>query len=432
MQTDEAVFAKCAWRLVPFVVLLFTVNFLDRVNVGFAALTMNQDLGFSPSVFGVGAGIFFVGYFLFEVPGNLVLARVGARRWICFIMAVWGAVSAACAFVQDAPSFYVLRFLLGTAEAGFFPGVLYYLTLWFPRFYRARFAASLIAAGPLAAIIGGPLSSVLLSMNGVFGLHGWQWLFLIEGLPASLLAFSILRVMPDSPSDARWLTSEEKATIARHLATEETSKEHALWPALRDPRVWVLGIVAFGMQSGLFGIGIWLPQIVQSMGFSPMATGFVIVPPYIISATAMIFWGRASDQAGERVRHLALAAFVGAAGLLAAGASQDTRLLLATLTVGMIGVHATFGPFWGAATSFLSDRAAAGGVALINSVGSLGGLAAPAYIGFLRQYTGSYSSGMALMAAELVASGVIVLALGRVLPTRASAVPQLDGRSPAQ
>ena len=433
MQTDEAVFAKCAWRLVPFVVLLFTVNFLDRVNVGFAALTMNQDLGFSPSVFGFGAGIFFAGYFLFEVPGNLVLARIGARRWICFIMAVWGVVSAACAFVHDAPSFYGLRFLLGAAEAGFFPGVLYYLTLWFPRFYRARFAACLIAAGPLAAIVGGPLSGVLLSLNGILGLHGWQWLFLIEGLPACLLAFSVLVLMPDRPTDARWLTPDEKATIARHLAAEETSKEHAFWPALRDPRVLVLGIVAFGMQSGLFGIGLWLPQIVQSMGFSPLATGFVIVPPYALSAAAMIFWGRASDQTSERVRHLALAAFLGAAGLLAASASQDARLMLAALTIGMIGVHATFGPFWGIPTSFLSNRAAAGGVALINSLGSLGGFVAPTYIGLLKQYTGGYGSSMALLAAELMASGVIVLVLGRVLPAaHASARPQLDGRSPAQ
>jgi ACS family tartrate transporter-like MFS transporter len=432
MRSDEAVFAKCAWRLVPFVVLLFTVNFLDRVNVGFAALTMNRDLGFSPSVFGFGAGIFFAGYFLFEIPSNLALARIGARRWICFIMALWGAVSAACAFVQDARSFYGLRFLLGAAEAGFFPGVLYYLTLWFPRFYRARFAACLIAAGPFAVIIGGPLSGALLSLDGLLGLHGWQWLFLIEGLPASLLAFSVLAVMPDGPADARWLSVEEKATIARHLAGEEANKEHAFWPALCDPRVFVLGIVGLGMQSALFGIGLWLPQIVQSMGFSPLATGFVVVPPYVVSAAAMIFWGRASDQAGERVRHLAMAAFLGAGGLFAASTLQDTRWVLAALTIGMVGTHATFGPFWGISTSFLSNRAAAGGVALINSLGSLGGFLAPTYIGLLKQYTGGYSSSMALLAAELVASGVIVLALSRVLPSPVKMSPPLDGHSPAQ
>jgi len=422
MQSDEAVFTKCAWRLVPFVVLLFTVNFLDRVNVGFAALTMNRDLGFSPSVFGFGAGIFFAGYFLFEVPSNLILARIGARRWLCFIMAVWGVVSAACAFVQDANSFYTLRFLLGAAEAGFFPGVLYYLTLWFPRTYRARFAASLIAAGPFAAIVGGPLSSVLLSMEGLHGLHGWQWLFLIEGLPASILAFGVLVLLPDGPGHARWLNPDEKAIIARHLTNETAGKEHAFWPALFNPRVLVLGVVALGMQSGLFGIGLWLPQIVQSMGFSAAATGFVVVPPYIASAAAMIFWGRASDRAGERVRHLALAAFLGAAGLFAASATQDTRLVLLALTVGMIGVHATFGPFWGIPTSFLSDRAAAGGVALINSIGSLGGFLAPTYIGLIKQYTGGYSASMALLGAELVASGVIVLALGRVLPRTQSGI----------
>jgi ACS family tartrate transporter-like MFS transporter len=335
-------------------------------------------------------------------------------------------------FRAGCASFYGLRFLLGAAEAGFFPGVLYYLTLWFPRFYRARFAACLIAAGPFAVIIGGPLSGALLSLDGLLGLHGWQWLFLIEGLPASLLAFSVLAAMPDGPADARWLNVEEKATIARRLAGEEMNKEHAFWPALCDPRVFLLGIVGLGMQSALFGIGLWLPQIVQSMGFSPLATGFVVVPPYVVSAAAMIFWGRASDQAGERVRHLAMAAFLGAGGLFAASTLQDTRWVLAALTIGMVGTHATFGPFWGISTSFLSNRAAAGGVALINSLGSLGGFLAPTYIGLLKQYTGGYSSSMALLAAELVASGVIVLALSRVLPSPVKMSPPLDGHSPAQ
>jgi ACS family tartrate transporter-like MFS transporter len=432
---DDAVFAKCGWRLVPFVVLLFTVNFLDRVNVGFAALTMNRDLGFSPAVFGFGAGVFFIGYFALEIPSNLALARFGARRWIACLMMVWGAISAACAFVHDATSFYLLRFLLGAAEAGFFPGILYYLTLWFPRGYRARFAASLIAAGPVAGVVGGPLSGLILGMDGVSGLHGWQWLFLIEGLPACMLAFVVLRLMPDGPAEAAWLSADEKKVIARHIAAESAGKEHAFWPALRDPRVLALSLVLLGMQSGLFGIGIWLPQIVQSMGFSARETGFVVAPPYLISAAAMIFWGRSSDRKVERVRHLAWAAFLAAAGLSIAGVSQSNLVVLAALTVGMIGIHATFGPFWGIPTSFLSDKAAAGGVAFLNSIGSLGGFLAPTYIGLLKQSTGGYGASMVLLAGELLASGCIVLMIGRACTRqdqKTPVTPILDAPSPGQ
>jgi len=431
MDADEAVFAKCTWRLVPFLVLLFTVNYIDRVNVGLSALTMNRYLGFSPAVFGFGAGVFFAGYFLFQVPSNLVLTRVGARRWVCFIMAVWGVVSAACAFVQGPRSFFVLRFILGAAEAGFFPGVLYYLTLWFPRRYRARFAASLIAAGPFAGVVGGPFSGVILGMDGTLGLHGWQWLFLIEGLPASLLAFAVLRLMPDRPANASWLTVEEKSTIARHLAAENIGQQHSLWSALRDPRVYALSIVALGMQSGLFGIAFWLPQIVQAMGFSAQATGFVIAPPYLISAAAMILWGRASDRAGERVWHHASAAFLAAAFLAMASMSHNYLLLLLMLTVGMLGMHATFGPFWGIPTSFLGDKAAAGGVAFINSIGSLGGFLAPFYMGLLKEHTGGYGAGLALLGFELLASGLIVLALSRTLPSRRNIVA-MERHEPAQ
>ena len=413
---DEEVFVKCAWRLVPLVILLFTVNFLDRVNVGFAALTMNRDLGFSPVTFGFGAGVFFAGYFAFEIPANLALTRIGARRWLAFIMVAWGAMSAACAFAQDAASFYLLRFLLGAAEAGFFPGVLYYLTLWFPRGYRSRFAAALIAAGPIAGLVGGPLSSLILTMEGVAGFHGWQWLFLIEGLPACLLAFAVLKRMPDGPATAAWLTSHQKEVIARHLEAESSGKEGALLPALKDPRVLALSIVALGMQSGLFGIGLWLPQIVQSVGYSTMATGFVIAPPYLASAAAMVFWGRSSDRTGERIWHLAMAAFLGTAGLVAAGVLRDDRLVLMALFIGMIGVHCTFGPFWGIATSILRDKGAAGGIAFINSVGSLGGFFAPTYIGLIKQYTGGYWLSMVLLGGELLVAGLIVIMLRNTIP----------------
>lgn len=414
---DEDVFAKCARRLVPFIVLLFAVNFLDRVNVGFAALTMNRDLGFSPAVFGFGAGVFFAGYCLFEVPANLILTRLGARRWIALLITIWGAVSAACAFVEDAFDFYLLRFLLGVAEAGFFPGVLYYLTLWFPKTYRARFAATVIAAGPLAGVVGGPLSSLLLQMDGIAGLHGWQWLFLIEGLPACFLALAVVKLMPDGPHAAEWLTPQEKDLIARRLAAESQGKEHALWPALQDPRLYALAAVALGMQSGLFGIGLWLPQIVQSLGYSTAATGFVVAPLYLASAAAMIHWGRSSDRSGERYRHHAAAAFLGAVGLAVAGLLPASNLILAAFFVGMIGVHSTFGPFWGIVTSILRDRAAAGGIAFINSIGALGGFIAPTYIGYLREATGGYGVSMMLLGSEMLAAGLIVLALSRTHPS---------------
>lgn len=413
---DEEVFAKCAWRLIPLVVLLFTVNFLDRVNVSFAALTINRDLGFSPVIFGFGAGVFFVGYFAFEIPANLALTRIGARRWLAFIMLVWGAVSAACAFVHDATSFYLLRFLLGAAEAGFFPGVLYYLTLWFPRGYRSRFAAALIAAGPFAGLVGGPLSSLILTMEGIAGLHGWQWLFLIEGFPACFLAFAVLKWLPDGPAVAAWLTTNEKDVIARNIEAESSGKESALLPALKDPRVLALSIVALGMQSGLFGIGLWLPQIVQSVGYSTTATGFVIAPPYLASAAAMVLWGRSSDRNSERIWHHAMAAFLGTAGLIAAGVLRDDRLVLMALFIGMIGVHCTFGPFWGIATSILRDKGAAGGIAFINSIGSLGGFLAPAYIGLIKQYTGGYGLSMVLLGSELLVAGSIVLMLRNAIP----------------
>jgi ACS family tartrate transporter-like MFS transporter len=418
LKDEQAVFAKCTWRLIPLVVLLFTVNFLDRVNVGFAALTMSRDLGFSFAVFGFGAGVFFLGYFLFQIPSNLVLARVGARRWIFFITALWGVMSSACALVQGPASFYVLRFLLGVAEAGFFPGVLFYLTLWFPHSYRARFAASLVAAGPFAGVIGGPLSGLLLGMDGIGGLHGWQWLFLIEGLPAIVLSLVVLAMLSDRPASASWLDEEEKDVIARRLAAESATKAvREFWPALLDPRVLALALVAFGMQSGLFGVGLWLPQIVQAMGFSTLSTGFVVAPLYLASAAAMILWGRSSDRSGERVWHLALAAFLGTAGFLAASAAPTSLLALVAIGIGMIGIHCTFGPFWGIPTSFLGDRATAGGVALINSIGSLGGFFAPAIIGLLRGQSGGYGSSMVLLAGALAASGVIVLALARSLPS---------------
>ena len=418
MSEQDRVFAKCAWRLIPFMVLLYVVNFLDRVNVGFAALTMNRDLGFSPIVYGFGAGSFFVSYLLLEVPSNVVLARVGARLWIFRIVLSWGVVSAANAFVQGPLSFYALRFLLGAAEAGLYPGMLLYLTYWFPEAYRGRFTAAFIAAAPLATVIGGPLSSLILGMNGVAGLRGWQWLFLLEGLPAFLLSFAVLKLLPDGPAHASWLSAREKHIIAMRLAAEDSAEHRKLWPALCDPRVLALSLVLFGIGFARFGIGLWLPQIVQSMGVSDSANGFIVALPYIASIVAMILWGRSSDVRGERIWHVALPALLGAVGFVVASLVHSYLLVLLALTVATMGIHATWGPFFSLPSSFLRGTAAAGGIALIVAAGNLGGALGTNLMGVLKQETGGYATGMAALALGLVLSAIIVLALGRNMAIR--------------
>jgi MFS transporter, ACS family, tartrate transporter len=426
--SEQQVFSKCAWRLIPFMVLLYLVNFLDRLNVGFAALTMNKDLGLSPAIFGFGAGVFFIGYLLFQVPANVILERVGARRWIFCITAIWGLISASNAFVQGPASFYALRFLLGVAEAGLFPGMIFYLTLWFPQTNRARFNARFYLAIPLAGIIGGPLSGLILGMDGVGDLHGWQWLFLIEGTPALVLAFAVLKFLPDGPADASWLTGAEKKTIAARHAAEDSTGHRDLWRALRDPRVLTLGLVNFGIQCGLYGTTLWLPQIVQAMGFSNLATGFVVALPYVAAMAAMILWGRSSDRRGERIWHVALPILLAAAGFAGASLARTDPLVLAALTLSMVGIVSAYGPFWSLPSSFLGGSAAAGGIALVNTIASLGGFAGPSLIGVLKEQTGGYASAMAMLAIVFVVAALIVLALGRAMAARPVLVaPQAGG-----
>jgi ACS family tartrate transporter-like MFS transporter len=415
---DEKVFGKCAWRLIPFMLLLYIVNFLDRVNVGFAALTMNKDLGFSPSVFGFGAGIFFFSYALCQVPSSVMLQRIGARRTVSCIMAAWGLLSASTALVQGPASFYTLRFLLGVAEAGFFPGMVFYLTLWFPRSYRARFTAMFVAGIPLASIIGGPLSGLILGMDGLGGLHGWQWLFLMEGIPAGLLAFAVLKLLPDKPASAPWLSVDEKDTIAGHIASDGLAEQRDLWLAVRDPRLLALGLVGFGNGAALYGSQLWLPQIVKAMGYSNLGTGFVIALPYAAGMAAMILWGRSSDLRGERVWHIAIACLISAAGFGAASLVQSNLLMVLALTIGVLGTLAYFGPFFTFPSSFSSGPAAAGGIALINTFANIGGFLGPTVIGMIKQQTGDYADAMAALAIVLAASAAIVLALGRAMAIR--------------
>ena len=397
------------------------IAFLDRVNVGFAALTMNEDVGLTPEMFGWGAGVFFVGYFLFEVPSNVILLRVGARIWICRIMLTWGAVSMAMALVQGPYSFYALRFLLGLAEAGFAPGMLLYLTFWFPPALRARYMAYYLCAIPLAGVVGAPLSGFILEMTpGVAGLAGWQWLFLIEGVPAIVLGFVVLWYLPNGPSDSKWLTAEEKNIIAARLSREDHSLSHSMWRGMFDLRVLALCLVYFGIVAALYGLAIWLPQIVASMGFSITWNSFVVSGISIVAVIAMALVGWSSERFDEYVWHVAVTAVVAALALLAAGVSSSIIVTLLALTVATATVYATLSPFWIIPPGFLVGSATASGMALINSVGNLGGLAGPAVIGYFRESTGNYGAGLIALAIGLVAAAAMIAALGRFLRTGAS------------
>jgi ACS family tartrate transporter-like MFS transporter len=423
---DDALYKKIAVRLIPFMMVLYLVAFLDRVNISFAALTMNAELGLSPAVYGWGAGIFFLGYFLFEVPSNLILERVGARRWIARIMVTWGLVSAAMAFVQGPTSFYVLRFLLGVAEAGFLPGMILYLTYWFPQERLARFVGLFMMAVPLASAVGAPLSSLILAAHGFLGLSGWQWLFIIEGLPACALGVAVLFWLPDRPETAAWLTEEERAIVTARLAEERARHTHrlhaTLGPAMLDGRVWFLGATYFGIVVGLYGVGLWLPQITRGLGFSITQVGLLTAVPYLVSAGAMLVWGRHSDAKGERVWHVALPVLLSAAGLVAAIALPSGLPELVALGVATVGIYMTLGPFWGLPPIFLERTAAAGGIALINAVGNLGGFLGPSIVGWTLELTHSYAAGLAVITGCLGLSVAAVLLVGARIrgPARAA------------
>lgn len=413
VDATKKAFSKAAWRLVPFLGLLYFVSFLDRVNVGFAALTMNKDLGLSPEAYGLGAGIFFIAYAVLEVPSNVILDKVGARRWIFRIMLTWGVISAATALVYNETSFYVVRFLLGAAEAGFFPGIIYYLARWFPGDMRARMVAGFMAAVPLSGIVGSPLSGLVLGMNGIAGLAGWKWLFLIEGLPAVVMAFAVLAVLPDGPDDARWLDDGERALVHARLAREPAPEHEDLWPALKDGRVWTLVIPYFGIVIALYGINFWLPQIVKGMGFTDLETGFLVAIPYVAGAIGMFVWGRRSDRNNERIAHFAIPALVAAAGFVGAAVLPGNLAVFLALTVAVLGVYASFGPFWSVPSMFLQGAAAAGGIALINSLGNLGGFVGPYMIGWVKQRTGSYDAAMGVLAAVAVVAAIVMVLVGR-------------------
>ena len=414
----ESACAKVTRRLVPFLMLLYIVAWFDRINVGFAALQMNRDLGFSASVFGFGAGVFFIGYALFEVPSNLLLARVGARRWIARIMVTWGVVSVAMMFVRGPLSFYVLRFLLGVAEAGFLPGVIYYLAQWFPRAQRARAISWFMIGIPLSTVLGAPLAGLLLQLNGWHGLAGWQWLYLIEGLPAVLLGFVVWYRLPDTPLQARWLSSREQTALMSAIAAENdgVAARHVLSvrQVLLHPTVWLLGFVLFACQCGSYGLTLWIPQIVKGLsGQSDLMVGLLSALPYIAAAIGMVVLGISSDRSGERIWHVALPSLLGAAGFAASAFLQSPLPALLALTVAAVGDLGSRGPFWALPPRFLTGSALAAGIALINTMGAVGGFVGPYAVGLVKDATGSFTGGLLLLSGLLVVSAMATLALRR-------------------
>jgi D-galactonate transporter len=412
---EQRTIGKVSARLVPFLILCYFIAYLDRVNVSFAALTMNKDLGFSASVFGFGAGVFFLAYFLFEVPSNLFLERVGARKWIARIMLTWGLISGAMAFTRGPASFYTLRILLGLAEAGFFPGIIFYLTLWFPAVYRARIIGYFMAAIPLSTVIGAPISGLLLGLDGVMGLRGWQWLFIFEALPALIVSFVVFFYLTDRPADAAWLAPEERDWLVARLEQERRRREavvrHSVAQALLNPRVLALSVVYFGATATNYGLSFFLPQIVKAFGVSNVQAGLIAALPYVVGLVGIVFWPRRSDRKLERRGHLAFPLLVASAGLAAAGVLPDPTMKMLVLSVAGFGIFACLPIFWTLPTAFLSGAAAAGGIALINSIGNLAGFAGPYVMGRLKDLTGSYTLGLFSLAAMGLVAMIVVLTL---------------------
>jgi ACS family tartrate transporter-like MFS transporter len=408
--------AKVTARLLPFLLLLYVVAWLDRVNIGFAALQMNKALGFSAAVYGFGAGVFFVGYALCEIPSNLLLVKVGARRWIARIMLTWGALSIALMFVKGATTFYVLRFLLGVAEAGFLPGIIYYLGNWFPSVERARAVSWFMLAIPLSTVVGGPLAGLILGLNGWHGLAGWQWLFLLEGVPALLLGLVVLAYLPDHPGEARWLAPAEREWLAKRMHAEHvgTEQKHGydVRAALWHPMVWRLGFIIFACQCGSYGLTLWIPQIVRNLsGLGDLAVSVISAIPYAAASIGMILIGMSSDRSGERLMHVAVPSIIAAVGFAVSAYLTSPVPGMIALTVAAVGDLSTRGPFWTLPTRFLSGAAAASGIALMNTLGSLGGFVGPYAVGLVRSLTGSFTGGLLLLAALLLAAGVACIQL---------------------
>lgn len=410
---EEATYRKVGWRLIPLLLICYIIAYLDRVNVGFAKLQMLNDLGFSDMVYAVGAGIFFIGYFFFEVPSNIILHRVGARVWISRIMVTWGVLSAGMMFVTTPTSFYVMRFLLGIAEAGFFPGIILYLTYWYPSHRRGHITSLFMTGIPLSGVIGGPLSGGIMKLfDGYNGWSGWQWMFLLEGIPAIVLGAIVFFFLDDRISRAKWLTEEERALLEKNIAAEASEKEEeSIFKVLSSGRVWLMAIIYFGFVMGIYGVSFWLPTIIKAMGVAdPLQVGMMSAIPYGFAVVVMILVGRSADRHRERRWHVAIPAILGAVGLmLSVTWANDTVMAMAALTLATSGILCTLPLFWSLPTAFLAGTGAAAGIAMINSLGNLSGFISPYAVAWLKELTSSTNAGMYLLSGVLILSAVLTL-----------------------
>src|ERR1700730_4234022 len=408
---------QVAWRLLPFLMFCYFVSYLDRVNVGFAALQMVKDLHMSPAVFGFGGGIFFVSYFLFEVPSNLLLEKLGARLWIARIMITWGFLAAGTAFVVGPKSFYTMRLLLGAAEAGFFPGAILYLTYWFPAEYRARIIGMFTVAIPVSSFLGSPISAALLETDGSLGLRGWQWMFILEAAPAVLLGLACLILLNDRPSDAQWLTTDQRDWLLGRLHAESSRSrpvgQLSVWQVLCNKHVLVLSIVLAGSTAVSSWLQIWQPQIIKSYGLTNMQTGLLNSIPFALASVAMVLWGRRSDQTGERVWHSALPLVITALSLASALMFNSLPAIIIILCLAVTGIYAGKGPVWALSAEWLSAGTAAAGLAQMNAISNLAGFGTTYVVGYIKQATGSYPLAILPLACLSGAGALAVLLIAR-------------------
>jgi len=418
-EVEARVTQKLQRRILPFMMLLYFVSFLDRANVGFAAFSMNRAIGLTPALFGLGAGLFFAGYVAGQVPSNLILLRVGARVWIARVVVAWGLVSMASAFVVGPRSFCAMRILLGLAESGFFPGTILYLSLWFPARQRAMAMAAFMAAAPLSTAIGSPISGALMGLPRIAGLANWQWLYMIEGLPAILLGLLTLKVLTDAPEQAAWLDAGERdwlvetLRVERAAGTSHRSNVAAVWAALRDVRVLVLALAYSGTSAALYAIGFWAPLLIKQLGYSAMTVGWLNALPGVVSVVAMLVWARSSDRAQERIIHAAIPCLVGCVGLVWAGYAHSALAVILALVLASFGANGSKGPLWAVPSLFLSGASAGAGIALINSLGNLGGFVGPEVIGWTKDRWGSYAGGLGVVGAMMALSAVLLLVMRR-------------------
>lgn len=414
---ESAVVSRLMWRLMPFLFLLYIVAYLDRINVSFAVLQMRGQLGLSDRVYGHAAGIFFAGYFFFQLPSNLVLEKVGVRRWISGLMVLWGVISCLMIFIRGPVSFYSMRFLLGAAEAGFFPGIILYMKRWFPARARARAVAWFMTANPLAGVVGSPISGALLNLHGA-GLSGWQWMFLIEGMPAILLGAVVFFTLENNPHDAHWLKDEDRSWLLETLAQEREAEaqvpQSGYWSVVFNGRIWLLSMVYFGLSTTMYGLTLWLPSVIRALsGLSYFLTGLVAILPFLVTVIVMVGVGVSSDRSGERRWHTAISAFVATAALVLAAYGNSTAVVVCGLGLGMAFAEGIAGPFWAMATSSMAGMSAAAGIAMINSLANLGGYFGPDIIGFFRSANGGFRGGLLAIAVTVATSGCVALIVGR-------------------